>query len=286
LLLPFYGLANPYFARFARNVSQVSILEQAISLNPTFFTLWIGNNDVLTYALAGGEADSLTSVPTFTLAYSTIINTLTSNGAKGAVANIPDITSIAYFTTFPYNALVLTDQAQVDALNAAYSALGITFSLGANGLIVQDPSAPGGMRQIKSSELVLLSLPQDSIKCKGWGSAIPVPDKYFLSEDEIADIKNATNEYNTIISNIADSKGLAYVDANAMLKSAKSGLVFDGAKYSAAYISGGINSLDGIHLTPRGNALVANYFIQAINAKYKANIPLVDLNDYPGIPFP
>lgn len=286
LLIPNYGSLNAYFARFSADRLRVSILEQAMALNPTFFSLWIGNNDVLSYALAGGEADSVTSPQLFAYAYSTIINTLTSNGSKGVVANIPDITSIAYFTTFPYNALVLTDQAQVDALNAAYQQLGITFSTGPNALIVQDNDAPGGMRQIKPTELVLLSLPQDSIRCRGWGSAKPVPSKYYLSEDEISTIKMATDQYNAFIMNIADEKGLAFVDANAMLKSAKSGLVYDGVRYSAAYITGGINSLDGIHLTPRGNALVANYFINAINAKYQSTIPSVDLNDYPGIPFP
>lgn len=285
LLIPYYGSVNPYFNRFSA-LPEITILQQAVSHNATFFTLWIGNNDVLTYALNGAEADSITSIPIFTWALSNIINGLTENGAKGAVANLPDITSIAYFTTFPYNALALTDQAQIDALNTAYQPFNITFSLGANPLIVQDANAPGGRRQIKSTELVLLSLSQDSIRCAGWGSLKPIPPQFFLDEQEIAEIKTATEQYNEIIENLAEAKGLALVDANAFLETAKSGLVFDGVRYSAKYISGGINSLDGIHLSPRGNAMVANYFIEAINKKYAANIPTVDINDYPGIPFP
>src|SRR5690606_36015184 len=47
------GLANPYFARFASGAS-TSIITDAVAQNPTFFSLWIGNNDVLSYATSGG----------------------------------------------------------------------------------------------------------------------------------------------------------------------------------------------------------------------------------------
>lgn len=286
LIFPSYGMLNPYFTRFSSDPTSVSVLQQALSLNPTFYTLWIGNNDVLTYALSGGQQDSITSPGLFTYAYSTILGALTQAGAKGAVANIPDITNIAYFTTIPYNGLVLTDQAQVDGLNEGYSALGITFSLGQNPFIVQDPTAPAGLRQIKSNELLLLSLPQDSLRCAGWGSLKPIPAFYYLSEEKIDEIETATSTFNNIIAQLADANGLAIVDANAIFSNIESGLVYDGVRYGAAYITGGVNSLDGIHLTPRGNAIVANFFIEAINSKYQANIPKVDVNDYPGLPFP
>ncbi|VXB15360.1 G-D-S-L family lipolytic protein [Flavobacterium sp. 9AF] len=103
--------ANPYFVRHATSVN-ATVLGDALSLNPTFFTCWIGNNDVLGYATSGGvgvnggfgSAD-LTSPMVFEAAYTKIINDLTANGAKGVVATIPSVTSIPYFTTVPYNAL-------------------------------------------------------------------------------------------------------------------------------------------------------------------------------------
>ncbi len=285
LLAPGYGSMNPYFGRFAAG-AQISVIEQAVSLNPTFFSLWIGNNDILTYALAGGEQDSLTSVQLFSYAYSNLLAALTANGAKGVVANIPDITNIAHFTTIPYNGLALTDEAQVAGLNEGYEALGITFQLGPNPFIVSDPGALGGMRQIKSNELILLSLPQDSIRCKGWGSLKPIPAQYFLDEGEIANIKETTQQLNTVIESLATSNNLAFVNANAIFNNIRTGLVYDGARFNAKYITGGVNTLDGIHLTARGNALVANFFIEAINAKYQSQIPLVNVTDYPGIIFP
>ncbi|HLN53007.1 MAG TPA: SGNH/GDSL hydrolase family protein [Lentimicrobium sp.] len=286
LLAPGYGSLNPYYGRFA-NAPNASILGQAMSLQPTFFTLWIGNNDVLTYALAGGEADSVTSVNSFPLYYGALINTLTSAGAKGAVATVPDVDKIAYFTTIPYNALVLSRQGQADSLSFAYMALGIQFNIGQNPFIIQDADAPGGLRQIKSTELLLLELPQDSLKCAGWGSVKPIPAKYVLDESEINEIRTATTAYNQTIKTMAQSKGLAVVDANEFFLDVKqNGIVFDGVKLQTTYISGGLNSIDGIHLTPKGNAVVANLFIEAINSTYGSKIPLVDITEYPGIEFP
>lgn len=286
LLIPGYGSLNPYFARFANSAS-ASVIDQAISLNPTFFSLWIGNNDILTYALAGGEADSITSLNTFQFAYGALLNKLTTTGAKGVVATIPEVDKVAYFTTVPYNGLVLTRQGQADSLSFAYFQLGITFNIGQNGFIIQDNDAPGGLRQIKSTELILLSVPQDSLKCAGWGFLKPIPAQYVLDEDELNEIKTATIAYNEVITTMAQSLELALMDANQVFAQAKqTGLIYDGVKLQTAYISGGLNSIDGIHLTPKGNAVVSNKFIEAINATYGSNIPLVDITEYPGIIFP
>lgn len=48
------GTANPYFVRHASS-SSATVLGDAMSLNPTFFTCWIGANDVLAYATSGGS---------------------------------------------------------------------------------------------------------------------------------------------------------------------------------------------------------------------------------------
>jgi len=297
LLAPGYGnpaglltspaTANPYFVRFASSAT-TTVLADAMAANPTFFSLWIGNNDVLGYSTSGGLGDVITSPELFAGALNGIITNMTSNGAKGIVANIPDVTSIPFFTTVPYNGLVLTEQAQVDALNAAYGngALGINFALGQNAFIIADPNSPVGLRQIKSTELVLLTIPQDSIRCAGWGSAKPIPGQYTLVESEIAAVSTATQGFNATLKSLAEANGLAYCDVNALMISVKKGLVFDGIKFSVTYVTGGTFSLDGVHLTPRGNAVVANYFIDAINAKYNSTISHVNVGDYPGLVFP
>lgn len=292
LLAPGYGSLNPYFGRFATDPATTSIIQDAMAQNPTFFTLWIGSNDALGYALKGGEnpdptqTEPITNVGEFTTYYGMLVDNLTANGAQGLLVNLGDITSIPFFNTVPYNALVLTDQTLVDMLNAAYGALGFTFQLGPNPLIIQDLNAAGGMRQATAKDKMLLSIPQDSIRCAGWGSLKPVPHNYVLDELEVNNVRNAINAYNLAIEAAANSKGLAYVDMNSVLREAESGILFDGVNFTTTFVTGGVFSLDGVHLNGKGNAIVANYFIEAINAKYGATIPKVVVNDYPGVLFP
>ncbi|WP_338378445.1 G-D-S-L family lipolytic protein [uncultured Flavobacterium sp.] len=112
------GQANPYYVRHATSTTS-TVLGDAVSKNPTFFTNWIGANDVLSYATTGGigvdrtgnpdatqyGSNDITDPTLFAGVYSTIVNQLTANGAKGVVATIPSVTSIPFFTTVPYNAL-------------------------------------------------------------------------------------------------------------------------------------------------------------------------------------
>ena len=110
------GTANPYFVRHATSPS-TTVIADAMSLNPTFFSLWIGSNDVLSYATNGGTgtdqtgnldpttyaSNDITDPMVFAQVYNNLVNTLTSNNAKGVLSTIPYVTSIPYFTTVPYN---------------------------------------------------------------------------------------------------------------------------------------------------------------------------------------
>lgn len=330
LLAPGYGnaanlpsAANPYYVRFANPAdNNESVIAAAASANPTFFSLWIGNNDVLGYATGGGEESGEQPTPVagapgvgFEQTYLALVANLTANGANGVLTNIPDITSIPFFNTIP-TGTELT-QAQVDALNAAYApyngamdqaAAGgligpneanlrkINFTVGQNPWVVIDnglgsvPDGQGGtlpkMRLLRSGELMALRTPQDSLKCAGWGTQKPIPANFVLDRNEITKISNAVSSYNAIIKKAADDNGLAYVDANAILKEMESGLSFNGVTYSTEFVSGGAFSLDGVHPNTRGYAIIANAHIDAINAKYGSSIPKVNVNQYEGIVFP
>jgi hypothetical protein len=297
LLYEGYGQLNPYFGRFM-STANTSVLADAMAVQPTFFTLWIGNNDALGYALAGGEADSITDPVLFQGYLDMMLQQLTASGAQGAMVNIPDITTIPFFNTVLYNALPLTAD-QADQLNAAYAEYNagadlmgvdhITFAEGANALVIEDETlaAIGGIRQIKANELVLLTVPQDSIKCAGWGSQKPVPAEYVLDAQEINEISGAIADYNAAIKTLATTYQLAFVDMAAkMTEAAETGFRYDGVSFGVQYVTGGLFSLDGIHLTPQGYAIVANEFIDAINTTYGATVPKVNAVDYPGITFP
>lgn len=124
------GTANPYFVRHA-TTPEATVLQDVLSMNPTFFTNWIGANDVLAYATSGGEgvnqagnpnpatygSNDITDPMVFGAIYTQIVDALTAGGAKGVVATVPDVTSIPYFTTVPYNpitgsALLTPEEAQ------------------------------------------------------------------------------------------------------------------------------------------------------------------------------
>lgn len=279
------GTANPFFVRFASSAG-TSVLADALAQNPTFFTLWIGNNDVLGYALAGGvpvagEKDYPTDKTQFAGAINLLATQLTAGGAKGAMGNIPDITKIPFFTTVPYNGLVL-DATQAAQLTAAYGGA-VTFQAGQNPFIIRED---GVTRPIKSTEYILLTIPQNDIKCKGLGSITPIDDKYVISETELATIRDYTSSYNASIASVAQSKGLALADFNSYMNRAAAGFTLNGVTYSSTFVSGNIFSLDGIHFTQRGAALVANEFISVINKTYNARVPKVDETQYSTVIFP
>ena len=127
------GTANPWYARFATSESS-TVLADAVSLNPTFFSLWIGNNDILGYATSGGSGvdqagnldpstyggNDITDPNVFAAAYSAQVDALVAGGAKGVLLNIPDVTSIPYFTTVPAQSIPL-DAATAGAVNAQFA---------------------------------------------------------------------------------------------------------------------------------------------------------------------
>lgn len=104
LVTPGYGfptVGNPFYNAFASDPSTSSILNDAVSAEASFFTLWIGSNDVLGYATAGGDENiaTITSVPDFQTAYGTVLSSLTADGAEGIVLTVPPVTIIPFFQT-------------------------------------------------------------------------------------------------------------------------------------------------------------------------------------------
>lgn len=144
LITPGYGTLNPYFGRFASSAG-TTVIGDAVAQDATFFSLWIGGNDVLTYASSGGTgtdqtgnldpstyaSNDITDPMVFNNVYNGLVDALTANGAKGVVANLPYINTLPYFTTVPYNpipALPAANAAQINqicgAINQINAAMG------------------------------------------------------------------------------------------------------------------------------------------------------------------
>lgn len=303
MLIPGYGMVNPFYGRFSSDPVNGQMITDINAINPTFYSLWLGNNDVLGYALSGGDegGDFITpmdpfpdgqgnTIPGFATSMDMIIGSLNQFGAKGAIFNIPDILDAPLFHTIPWNGLVLTDQAVVDTLNAAYPPqLNFTFKLGQNAFVVVDASVPVfGIRQLQEGELIIGSC-VNAIRCLKYGSAIPLPGKYYLNLDEISKINLAIQAYNSKINDLvaAFPGQVARVDVNALMNQIiTTGINLQGINFTAEPATGNLFGLDAIHFCPRGNALTAHYAIEAINNAFGANIPQVNLVNYPSTPLP
>ncbi len=139
-----YGYANPYFGRFA-STPLAKIIDDAVAQSPTFFSLWIGNNDVLSYASTGGTGvdrlgdfnpagyglNDITDPIVFKGAYSQLLNDATGlrkNGAKGVLSNIPYVTSVPFFTRVPTNPVGPLPAANIAALNGLLGGLNTFFA--------------------------------------------------------------------------------------------------------------------------------------------------------------
>jgi hypothetical protein len=294
-----YASLNPYFGRIATS-ADISMLEYALAQNPTFFTLSeIGGNDVLGYATTGGDGtDPITPTGTFDFVFNDMVNQITAVCPNGVVTNVPYITDLPHFTAVPYNPIPL-DAGTASQLNAGYASYngGLQFAL-ANNLIDADEAAARTIvfqesannsmvlidedltdltvygipsyRQSTSSDLFVLRL--SPFIPQGYGTQIPLEDKWVLIPSEQAEIRVATDAYNATIANVAQSKGLALVDLNAILnEAATSGVMFDNYILSTDLVLGGLVSLDGIHLNARGYAYMANAFLAAIDETYGSN---------------
>jgi hypothetical protein len=280
-----FGQSNSFFGRMASS-SSASVLDDALSSDPTFFSVFLGIEDVLDFAKSGGTNNNLPSTSSFQNAYSNVLQVMTANGSKGVVATIPDVTEMPYFTTIPWNGLTL-DAANNTTLNSIYNPLGYYFQIGSNPFMMVDSTANAfAVRQILSDELLLLSLPLDSVKCNQMGVLFPIRDEFVLDQGEIQLLQTRITEYNNIIRNLAAQFGLAVVDVEDFSSRLKTGFVYNGVTMSSKFVSGGAYSLDGIHFNAKGNALLANEFLKAINLKYKSRIPMLNANAYDATLFP
>ena len=293
LLSPSFGNAptgntNPYYHRIAVQPGVSTVLNDAVLANPSFFTAWLGMEDIYNYARNGGEGTTIASSAQFSLYLDTILTALTANGAKGVIANIPDFREFPYYTLVPWDGAKLT-QSKADSLNDIYALTlpHIHFHEGSNGFMINDVNHPTGYRQIRRNEYITLGIPLDSLKCQFMGLLFEVlPDRYVLDSTECSFLDQMIAEYNSVIQQKAIQYDLAFVDMRSYFRSVTAGILWDGLAFNSTFVSGGFFSLDGYHPNQKGYAMIANEFVLAINSKYGATIPTVNCFDCNGILFP
>ncbi|MEQ8578446.1 MAG: hypothetical protein RIC57_13865 [Balneola sp.] len=240
---------NPFYGRFASNPGASTVLGDAINADPTFFSLWIGSNDVLDYARGGASnSAALTSNADFQTRFTNVVTDLmTETTADGVVINIPSFLGLAFFRAVPYNPIPL-DAATANAVTQGYSDYNngvqqaatagaitqaeadrrmISFAAGANAFVMEDEtltdlSAFGlpPLRQSEPTDLTILSLGSllgvDAFGEGAYGLQDAVSDQFVLIPSEQVEIETSRQTFNGIMAQIvaANSSRLTLYDTN------------------------------------------------------------------------
>lgn len=229
-------------------------LQQAVSLAPTFATLWIGSNDVLGAVTSGRAIDGVTMVPlpAFRAAYAQSVSSLRATGAYLVTATIPDVTLSPFANAIPPYVVnpstgqpVLIGGQTVPLLGPTGPlAAGSKVTLGASSLLAKGVGIPAALG----------------------GSGQPLPDEVILDPSELAIIRDRVDAINASIREIAGAASVPVLDLNAFTTDLlTNGFSYAGVTLDGAFLTGGLVGFDGIHPTEIGYALVANEWIAFLN---------------------
>jgi lysophospholipase L1-like esterase len=260
-----------------------SQVERAIEANPTFATVWIGNNDVLGFA-AAGTTTGVTPEATFRTNYAAMIDQLRAGSPeleRGVLIGVADVTAIPLLV--PAALLVPGSP---------------TFS----------PVVRATVEQLVGRQLQLVNCPTTTqalvafpffaalrAQTQSLPAAIPAPfacgpitvpgvgelgTSGILDETERAFFVSRVAAYNAYIRAKADSIGFQYLDPNPTLLGWKASgqvpLFPDLTPANASRIFGRYFSLDGVHPSTAGHAVFADTLRLRINRVYGANLPAPD----------
>lgn len=256
-------------------------VQRALEARPTFVSVWIGNNDVLAAAVAGiltplqGVSPGLTDVQTFTQNYSDMMLQLTPPGSAesglfargspsaGVLVGVVNVTAIPLFMP----AVAILDP-QVKAAAEAFTGKSLTV----------DGSCTPSTQSLIDFRLLLeikAGTQPATIACSPVAGQGLLGDIFVLDAGEIATITQTVAAYNAAIKAQADQLGWAYADPNPALSQLRQSgavpLVPDLSNPSAPF--GQYFSLDGVHPSAAGQAMLADLIATAINDKYGTKLP-------------
>jgi lysophospholipase L1-like esterase len=197
------------------------------------------------------------------------MDSLATLGADVALVNIPYVTAIPYFTAVNKDSVVVNLGPPTVRAKIYTAETGVQFvTLAAANVLGSTSTAIGDGNDMTPYGLH----PFD-----------PLSGKYTLTTTEVTNINAIIDGYNAVIAAQATAHNWALVDVNALFTqiSAVSGPtgpgypIGGGITVKTDYISGGLFSLDGVHPSSLGYAILANEIIQTVNEHYGSSIPLV-----------
>ncbi|MFW6374184.1 MAG: SGNH/GDSL hydrolase family protein [Thermodesulfobacteriota bacterium] len=275
-------LLAPLPERAGRSLSQLEAAEYLADLYPNqtkVFTLWIGNNDVLgavtrDFGSRLTEADILDYLSDTEAGHdldaveanlSEIVDRLAAfPDSHVFVANIPYVTQIGFlFNEADLERLAAFPQADVTSL-----APGQSVGFGP----VLNPDNP--------DQSIARGLGLDNFSLNGliFGT-VSASDGFSLTAEEAVLINNRVDAINDHIAFLARThSNVTLVDTNALFQEVIDEEIVIAGDVLYKTLGGGVFSLDGVHPSDTGYALVANEFIRTINfSDLNLRIPEADV---------
>ncbi|PSQ80775.1 MAG: SGNH/GDSL hydrolase family protein, partial [Bacteroidetes bacterium QS_1_65_9] len=179
-------------------------LEAALDADPTFVSLWTGNNDVLGAALTG-DTRLITPPDSFRSRYTRILDALEDSGVQGGMLiGVADVTLVPVLQPGAFYLGLSQDSTAQQALPDNVS---VSSSCA--------PRAEGG-RLVSFSYSSNLIARADTVD-----QAVALDcadDAGTLTEQEVGALTSAVNDYNDFISSQAEERGWAYVNPNDLFR--------------------------------------------------------------------
>jgi lysophospholipase L1-like esterase len=272
---------------------QGTMLQQAAALQPTFVSIFIGNNDVLGAAGLGTVIDGVTLTPivVFDSKFQTIMDTMKAaqgGTGKGIVMNIPDVTSIPFTTTVsPILGLnpatgapiyALSDYACPTGVPACPVPAGSLLTLNAAALLQTGYGVPCAIKP----NLPNCNQPlPNNCDLSGGAASCQAHPGVVLTPDEISQLRARTAAFNASIASKGAEAGYKLFDVSAFFTDVLAhGRTYGGLTVTTAYLQGGFFGYDGVHPTSLGYAIVTQNLIDFINANYGNSVDSIDMTPY------
>jgi lysophospholipase L1-like esterase len=237
---------------------------RALHANPTFATIWIGNNDVLVPGLSGLTVPIVSTQAQFVTAYDAMIAQLLA-GAPNLKGVLIAVAQVQNLPTMVSGALLFSSVAAQGAINQATGkTVLIDASCNGSTSLVNVPSIIGAIRGTHPPV----------IACAKGIYPAPVGDLFVLDPAEQTTLTSAINAYNAYIKTKAAAIGFAYYDPNVLFAAKRASGEIPAFPLFALTTGtfGTLISNDGVHPTGAAHRLIANEIIAVINTQYQTTL--------------
>jgi lysophospholipase L1-like esterase len=258
-------------------------VQKALDAQPTFATIWIGNNDVLVAGLSGilvptpalGQSGIISTLAQFQTSYDAMISQLTA-GAPGLKGVLIGVAQVANLPSMSLGGLIAATPAIQAGLTAA-AGVPVTVLPNCTGSasLIDVPQLLVAIRKYVATGGTAPDGHPPVISCApGAIPGTPVGDIFVLDPTEQATLSGVIASYNAYIKTKADAIGFAYYDPNILFaaKRASGDIPPFPNLASPTATFGTLISLDGVHPSAAAHLLIANELIGVINAKYGTHL--------------